>query len=141
MDTFRLAPEQAVQMLQAWYGQQVVKPGVAIGTDLAYWTHVVQLAVSLTGRQQFLPSLSERDGKTAAAWIPVFIGEDAHRLAELAGLMPSSARALTDTGATEPPATAPQAVLREFITTQVDHPGTRRNGYRTRVATAVRLCP
>ena len=33
----------------------------------------------------------------------MFIGEDAHRLAELAGLMPASARALTGTGATEPP--------------------------------------
>ena len=51
----------------------------------------------------------------------MFIGEDAHRLAELAGLMPASARALTGTGATEPPATPAQAVLRDFITVQVDH--------------------
>ena len=56
-----------------------------------------------------------------AAWIPVFIGEDAHRLAELAGLMPPSARALTGTETTEPPASSAQAVLREFITIQVDH--------------------
>ena len=56
-----------------------------------------------------------------AAWIPVFIGEDAHRLAGLAGLMPASARALTGTGTTEPPAIAAQAVLRELITAQVDH--------------------
>ena len=51
----------------------------------------------------------------------MFIGEDAHRLAELAGLMPAPARALTGTGATEPLATPAQAVLREFITAQVDH--------------------
>ena len=57
----------------------------------------------MTARQQFLPSISERDGQTVAAWIPVFIGEDAHRLAELAALMPASARALTDSGATDPP--------------------------------------
>ena len=118
--TLRLAPEQAVQLLRKWYGQQVVKPGVAIGPDLSYWTHAVQLAVSLTARQQFLPSLSERGGKTVAGWIPVFIGEDAHRLAELAGLMPASARALTGTGTAEPPTTPAQAVLREFITVQVD---------------------
>ena len=118
--TLRLGTEQAAQLLQTWHGRQVVRPGVAIGTDLSYWTHAVQLAVSLTARQQFLPSLSERGGKTVAGWIPVFIGEDAHRLAELAGLMPASARALTGTGTAEPPTTPAQAVLREFITVQVD---------------------
>ena len=119
--TLRLRPEQAVPLLQTCHGRQVLKPGVAIGTDLAYWAHALQLAVSLTARQQFLPSLSERGGQTVAAWIPVFIGEDAHRLAGLAGLMPASARALTGAGTTEPPAIAAQAVLREFITAQVDH--------------------
>ena len=119
--TLHLTPEQAVPLLRTCHERQVLKPGVAIGTDLAYWTHALQLAASLTARQQFLPSLSERGGQTVAAWIPVFIGEDAHRLAELAGLMPASARALTGTGATEPPATPAQAVLREFITVQVDH--------------------
>ena len=119
--TLRLRPEQAVPLLKTCHQRQVLKPGVAIGTDLAYWAHALQLAVSLTARQQFLPSLSERGGQTVAAWIPVFIGEDAHRLAGLAGLMPASARALTGTGTTEPPAIAAQAVLREFITAQVDH--------------------
>ena len=75
----------------------------------------------MTARQQFLPCLSHRDGQTVAAWIPVFIGEDAQRLAELAELMPASARALTEPGATVPPAIAAQAVLRKFQTAQVDH--------------------
>ena len=119
--TLQLRPEQAAPLLQTCHQRHVLKPGVAIGTDLAYWTHALALASSLTARQQFLPSLSERGGQTVAVWIPVFIGEDAHRLAELAGLMPASARALTGTGATEPPAIAAQAVLREFITVQVDH--------------------
>ena len=119
--TLRLRPEQAVPLLQACHQRHVLKPGVAIGTDLAYWTHALQLAQSITARQQFLPSLSGRDGQTVATWIPVFIGEDAHRLAELAGLMPASARALTESGATAPPAIAAQAVLREFLTAQVDH--------------------
>ena len=119
--TLRLRAEQAFELLQACHGQKVLKHGVAIGTDLAYWTHALQLAVSLTARQQFLPGLSERDGQTVATWIPVFIGEDAHRLAELAALMPASARALTESGATEPPTIAPLAALREFLATQVDH--------------------
>ena len=117
----RLMPDQAVPLLQTCHQRRVLKPGVAIGTDLAYWTHALRLAVSLTARQQFLPSLSQRGDQTLAAWIPVFIGEDAHRLAELAGLMPAPARALTGTGATEPPAIPAQSVLREFITAQVDH--------------------
>ena len=119
--TLRLRPEQAVSLLRVCHQRHVLKPGVAIGADLAYWAHALRLAVSMTARQQFLPSLSERDGQTVATWIPVFIGEDAHRLAELAALMPASARALTEPGATDPPATAAQAVLREFLTVQVDH--------------------
>ena len=117
----RLRPEQAIPLLQRCNQGHVLQPGVAIGTDLAYWTHALQLALSLTVRQQFLPGLTGRDGQAVAAWTPVFIGEDAHRLAELARLMPASARALTDTGTTEPPAIASQAVLRDFITSQVDH--------------------
>ena len=119
--TLRLTPEQAVTLLQACHQRLVLKPGVAIGPDLAYWTHALRLAISMTARQQFLPSLSERVGQTVATWIPVLIGEDAHRLAELAALMPASARALTDAVATEPPSSAAQAVLREFLAAQVDH--------------------
>ena len=119
--TLRLQPEQAIPLLQACHQRHVLKPGVAIGTDLAYWAHALPMAVSLAARQRFLPSLSERGGQTVATWIPVFIGEDAHWLTELAGLAPASARALTSIGATEPPATPAQAVLREFITAQVDH--------------------
>ena len=119
--TFRLGPEQTGALLQRCRGRLVLKPGVAIGTDLAYWTHALELAVSLTARQQFLPGLLERGGQTVAAWIPVFIGEDARRLAELAGLMPASARAIGGEEKAEPPAAPAQAVLREFITAQVDH--------------------
>ena len=119
--TLRLGPEQAAPLLRTCHRRRVLKPGVAIGTDLVYWTHALELAVSLTARQQFLPSLSERGGQTVAAWIPVFIGDDARRLAELAGLMPASARAITGEGRAEPPATPAQAVLREFIAAQVDH--------------------
>ena len=121
VSTLQLRPEQAVPLLQRCQQRHVLKPGVAIGADLAYWTHALPLAASLTARQQFLPSLAERGDQTVAAWIPVFIGEDAQRLAELAGLMPPSARALTGTETTEPPASSARAVLREFITVQVDH--------------------
>ena len=35
--TLRLRPEQAVPLLKTCHQRQVLKPGVAIGTDLAYW--------------------------------------------------------------------------------------------------------
>ena len=119
--TLRPNPEQTVRLLQACHEQRVLKPGVIIGPDLAYWAEALRLALSLTVRQQFLPALSQRDGQAIAIWTPVFTGEDAQRLAQLAGLMPASARALIVTGATEPPAIAAQAVLREFLAVQVDH--------------------
>ena len=118
--TLRLRPEHALPLLRACHQRHVLKHGVAIGSDLAYWTHALQLAVSMTARQQFLPSLSEQDGQTVAMWIPVIVGEDAHRLAELAALMPASARSITEPGASEPPTLAAQAVLRDFLTAQVD---------------------
>ena len=119
--TLRLCPEQAVQLLQTCYGRRVLKPGVVIGPDLAYWIHALRLAAALTARQQFLPTLSQRDGLTTAAWSPLFIGEDARRLSELARLMPPPARALTTPGAATPPEMAAQDALREFIAAQVDH--------------------
>ena len=121
VSALRLSPQQAIPLLQRCHQRHVLKPGVAIGTDLAYWTYALRLALSLTARQHFLPGITERDGHIVATWIPVFIGEDAHRLAELAELMPASSRALTDPGTTVPPAIAAQAVLRDFITSQVDH--------------------
>ena len=61
--TLRLCPEQAVHLLQTCHGKRVLKIGVVIGPDLAYWTHALRLAASLTAGQQFLPTLSQR-GRT-----------------------------------------------------------------------------
>ena len=124
--TLRLCPGEAVDLLRRCHGKRVLKPGVVIGADLAFWAHALRLAASLTARQQFLPGLSQRGGRTTAEWMPLFIGDDAMRLAQLAGLMPASARSLTDPGATSPPDMASQAALREFIDAHVDH--LARNG-------------
>ena len=73
-----MTSEQTVRILQACHGQRVLKPGVIIGPDLAYWAPTLRLALSMTARQQFLPTLSQRDGQTIAASTPVFTGGDAH---------------------------------------------------------------
>ena len=119
--TLPLSPEQTVRLLQTCHEQRVLKPGVIISSDLDYWAQALRLAGSLTARQRFLPSLSQQDVRTTAAWTPLFIGDDAQRLAELARVMPPSARALSGPEGAGPPELAAKTVLREFITTLVDH--------------------
>ena len=75
----------------------------------------------LTARQQFLPDVAQNGGNTNAVWTPLYIGDDAHRLAELAKAMPTSARALTGADDHRPPTTPPQAVLKAFIAGIVNH--------------------
>ena len=102
-------------MLQRCANRSALTHGAAIGVDLAYWSRALLFAASLTARERFLPGVAERNGRTAAVWTPIFVGDDAHRLAELANLMPPPARAMTETETSEPPAIASQSVLREFI--------------------------
>ena len=118
--SLRLDPDQAVELLQRCTNRNALTHGVAIGADLAYWSRALLFAASLTARQRFLPGVAERNGRTVAVWTPIFVGDDAHRLAELANLMPPPARAMTETETSEPPAIASQSVLREFITGIVD---------------------
>ena len=133
--TLSLHTAQTAQLLQACHGHRTINHGVIIGPDLAYWTHVLKLALSMTARQQFLPNAHETEGQTNAAWTPVFSGEDAQRLAQLAALMPAPARALTGTATKKPPATAAQDILIEFITAQVDHLARTGTGSNTRSPT------
>ena len=83
-------------LLRRCHGQRVLKPGVVIGPNLAYWCHALQFAVSLTARQRFLPSLDQQGSTTLARWTTVLVGDDGERLANLAKLMPPAARAITD---------------------------------------------
>ena len=117
----RPSPEQTVLLLRKCHQQRVLKPGVAIGTDLAYWAQALRLAASLTARQQFLPALSQDQGRATARWTPAFTGDDARRMAELASAMPPPARALTGTEEAKPPSEAAQTVLADFMAGVVDH--------------------
>ena len=119
--SLRLDPEQAVELLQRCNDRSVLKRGVAIGADIAYWFRALLFAASLTARQRFLPGAAERDGRTVAVWTPVIVGDDAYRLAGLAKVMPLPSRALTGIEASEPPAIAAQSVLHEFIASHVDY--------------------
>ena len=117
----RLSGGQAIELLQRSQNGRVLAPGVVLGPDAAYWRHVMLFAAGLTVRQQFLPNVIRRGDGTEAVWTPLYVGDDAHRLAELASAMPASARAMTTTSKDRLPSTPPQAVLKEFIASFVNH--------------------
>ncbi len=119
--TIRLSIGQAIELLQRCQNSRVLAPGIVLSRDVAYWRHVLMFATALTARQQFLPDVAQNGENTKAVWTPLYIGDDAHRLAELAKVMPASARAMTGADDHRPPTTPPQAVLREFIAGIVNH--------------------
>ncbi len=117
----RLSGAQAIELLQRCQNGRVLTPGVALGLDVVYWRHVMLFATGLTVRQQFLPNVVRHGDITKAVWTPLYVGEDAHQLAELTSAMPATARAMTTTSADGPPTTPPLAVLKEFISNLVNH--------------------
>ena len=119
--TLRLSSGQGIELLQRCQDGRVLTPGIVLSHDVAYWRYVLMFAAALTARQQFLPNVAQNGEKTKAVWTPLYIGDDAHRLAELAKAMPASARSMTTTSADRPPTTPPQAVLKEFIASIVNH--------------------
>ncbi len=116
----RVSNGQAIELLQRCQGVRVLAPGIVLNHDVAYWQHVLMFAVSLTARQQFLPNVTQNHENTKAVWTPLYIGDDAIRLAELAKGMPHSARALTSADHRQP-TTPAQAALKEFIASIVNH--------------------
>ena len=100
---YRLSPAEAIPILQACRGQGLLTSGVGIGGDLAYWSQAARFGAGLVARQRFLPgTIHDADGMRAA-WVPLFIGADAERLARLSQRMPAPARALSDPDAGQPP--------------------------------------
>ena len=117
----RLSSGQTIELLQRCENGRVLTPGMVLSADVVYWRQVMLFAAALTARQQYLPSVIQRRGRTEAVWTPLYLGDDAHRLSELARVMPGSARAMTGASDDGPPTTPPQAVLKEFIANLVNH--------------------
>ena len=121
VDGIRLTTEQATIITRRCHEQRVLKPGVLIGPDLAYWGKALKFALSLTARQQYLPNVSEDEYSTIATWTPLFIAQDKAMLSSLAKAMPSVARAMTPVSATRTPNTPSQTALRTFVTQILDY--------------------
>ena len=117
---YRVSPADAIPIFQACKGQGMLTTGVSIGGDLAYWSQAVRFGAALVARQQFLPgTIHDADG-ARATWVPLFIGADAERLARLSQRMPASARALSGSGAGQPPDQPAATVLRTFVAAVTD---------------------
>ena len=118
---YRLSPQEALSLLSASVGRRTVAPGVIVGPDLAYWADALRFAGSMIARQQLLPGLAYDGKDVRATWDPVFIGADAERLAQMAGMMPPAARAVSEQDAAEPPETSPAQALARFMAAMTDH--------------------
>jgi SNF2 family DNA or RNA helicase len=111
---------EAVSLLAACLGKDVLAPGVLVGPDLAFAAIALQFAAGLVVRQQVVPSVEERGSAYCAVWRPVIEGPDAERFTALARAMPAAARALS-TDETAPAPTTSAARLRSFVDAIVDH--------------------
>jgi SNF2 family DNA or RNA helicase len=114
-----LSPTEAIDLLCACVGRELLAPGVVVGKDLSYAALALRLAGSLVARQRYLPGIAESDGAFRAVWTPVWGGEEAGRLRKLAEAMPDSARAVGGK-ADAPPEAAPLALLEGFVGALVD---------------------
>ena len=121
LTAYPLSIEEAVTFLCGCMGKRTLASGVVVGADLTYWADALRSAGSLVARQQVLPGLRAQEDGYRALWEPVFAGEEARRLAELAKRMPAVARALSGPDTSTPPETPAVSVLQSFVTASVDH--------------------
>ena len=125
---YRVSPADAIPIFQAGKGQGMLTTGVGIGGDLAYWSQAVRFGAALVARQQFLPGTIHDAAGASAAWVPLFIGADAERLARLSQRMPASARALSGPDAEQPPDQPAATILRTFVAAVTDRLVRNGNG-------------
>jgi len=100
-------------------GREVLGPGLIPGKDLSFWVEALRYAGALVTRQNFLPSLTEENGRFSACWKPVLSGLDQERFNKLIKAMPASSRALTEEDSA-PPDRPAAVVLTRFIHLSVD---------------------
>jgi len=112
-----LTPEEALRLLMRRDGR--MSHGLISGRDLTFWSHAVRVAGSLATRQRFLPGVVESEDEHYARWQPVWLGNDAEKLEELASHMPAVARAAGFEGEPAPDTPAVE-VLQSFVEVIVD---------------------
>jgi SNF2 family DNA or RNA helicase len=110
---------QWLDLLCACVGKRVLAPGVMVGYDLRYWTVAMRFGGGIVARQQFLPGVSEREGRYRACWRPLLGGPDAERSGALSRAMPPVCRAMA-LERQPAPARPASAILSDFLEDVVD---------------------
>ena len=118
--TLPLSTENTIDLLTSCYGREILAPGILIGSDLQFFTNVLRFAGALTAQQQFLPNLSEEEGKFQAVWEPVVVGEDTQVLSTLLNAMPHVCRALSKEDKVSPDEN-PHLIISRFLKVFVDY--------------------
>ncbi len=120
VQTMHLPPEDALDLLVNSMGKEMLAPGVLIGSDIRFFTHVLRLCGALIAQEQFVPGLSENDGSFQAIWEPVISGENHEILSSLAKAMPDACRAVSDRK-DQPPDEAPLSIITQILKFFVDY--------------------
>jgi hypothetical protein len=122
-----LTTEQAVELLAACKGRQILGPGVVVGRTLTYWTTVLRFAEALVARQQYLPGVAAgEDGSSfQARWEPVLTGEARLEAERLVRSMPHASRAVGRDA--ENPPDAPASVVFAEVVGGLSGPWKRRS--------------
>ena len=115
-----LAAADCLSLLCACVGRELLKPGVVLGNDLAYWVAAMRLAGALVARQQFIPTVVKIQGGYRACWKLVIAGADNPRVRQLAESMPPAARAISRDPA-QLPCLPAHALLANFMDRVADH--------------------
>ncbi len=105
---------ETVDLMLHCRGHRMLRRGVMVGRDLAYWTEVLPIAATMVAEGLFIPNIAETSRAHRATWDPVFAGDYAGCRAELARAMPAACRALTPEEVDLPPETPSPSVLDSF---------------------------
>ena len=111
---------QSLTLLARCAGARLIRPGLVVGADLAYWTAALKFAGGLVMAGRHLPGLEREDADFRARWQPVITAADIARLRALAAAMPPAARAVDADAADQPPDAPAELVLRRFLGFAVD---------------------
>lgn len=121
-----LTPLVALDALLALpHPAEAAEAGVAVGTDLRFWSAAAKLAAALLAGQRYLPGMVPLEPATRyrAVWQPLLDEPpEAGQVTALAAAMPPVCRALAQPGQRSSPemAPGPRALLTSFLETVVD---------------------
>ncbi|MBZ4653074.1 MAG: ATP-dependent helicase [Peptococcaceae bacterium] len=114
-----LSPKEVIYFLSACIGKEFLDLGVMLGSDVIFWTKVIQFAAALTVRERFLPGVREEKGIYYAHWEPFLADDELKSLKQLAQAMPAVCQALHE-DSEAPPVAGSFALLSQATSLMVD---------------------